>query len=61
MVEEGEQVVANLAVSPAQSLTMPVCGSERHDGIELAIQPSAVFAPCALGQIAAAPGKHYGA
>src|SRR5947209_16693534 len=61
MVEEGEQVVANLAVSPAQALTMSVCGSERHDGIKRAIQLSAVFAPCALGQIAAAPGNHHGA
>ena len=61
MVEEGEQVIANLAVSPARSLTVPVCGSERHDGIKRAIQPSAVFAPCALGQIAAAPGNHHGA
>src|SRR2546423_2809347 len=61
MVEEGEQVVANLAVSPAQALTMSVCGSERHDGIKRAIQPSAGFAPPALGQIAAAPGNHHGA
>jgi hypothetical protein len=38
MVEEGEQVVANLAVSPAQSLTMPVCGSELHDGIKCAFR-----------------------
>src|SRR6478736_3651394 len=44
-----------------KALTMSVCGSERHDGIKRAIQPSAVFAPCALGQIAAAPGNHHGA
>lgn len=61
MVEEGEQVIANLAVSPTQSLAMPVYGSERHDGIERAIQPSAVFAPCAFGQIATAPGNRHGA
>ena len=60
MVEEGEQVAAQLAVALSQSLAMPVGGGKPHDGIELAFQALAVTAPGALGQTVSSPGQHEG-
>ena len=61
MVEEGEQVRAELAVSLSQALAVAVGGRQRHDGVERAFEAPAVFAPGAWGQVAAPPGEHNGA
>jgi hypothetical protein len=42
VVEEGEQVAAELSVSFSQSSAVRIGGRERHDGIEIAFQPLAV-------------------
>ena len=61
MIEEGEQVVADLGVSLAQSLAVAIDRRQRHDGIERAFQTAAVFAPRAVGQTAVSPRQHHGA
>src|SRR5919112_2139363 len=48
VVEKGEEVLAQLAVAPSQSLSMPVARGERHDGIERVLEAAAVFAAGAL-------------
>src|SRR5215218_10753138 len=60
MVEEGEEVLAQLAVALSQSLPMSVAGGERHDGIEGVLEAAAVLAAGALGQPPMPPGQHHG-
>jgi hypothetical protein len=61
MVEEGEQVQAELAISPPQPLAVAMGGRQRHDGVECALEAPAVFAPGAWGKVAVASREHDGA
>src|SRR3712207_8785100 len=54
MVEEGEEVLAQLAVALSQSLPVPVGGGERHHGIERVLEAAAGFA---AGVVFASPGS----
>ena len=58
MVEEGEQVRAELAVSLSQALAVAVGRGQPHDGVKRALEAPAVFAPGAWGQVTAPPGEH---
>jgi len=58
MVEEGEQVRAELAVSLPQPLAVTMGGRQCHDGIECALETPSVFAPGACGQVTAPSGEH---
>jgi hypothetical protein len=58
MVEEGEQVQAELAISPPQPLAVAMGGRQRHDGVECALEAPAVFAPGAWGKVAVASREH---
>src|SRR5215218_1725453 len=59
MVEESEEVLAQLAVALSQSLAVPVGGSERHDGVERMLEAAAVFAAGALRQPPMPAGQHH--
>ena len=61
MVEEGEQVRAELAVAPSQAPAVAVVGSKRHDGIKRALEAAAILASGARGQAAAPAREHGGA
>ena len=58
MVEEGEEVTADLAVSLSQALAISVGGCERHHRVEFAFHPLAVLVACAFGQMMSPPGHH---
>jgi hypothetical protein len=60
MVEEGEEVLAQLAVALSQSLPMPVAGGKRHDDVERMLEAAAVLAAGAFGQAAVSAGQHHG-
>src|SRR4051812_26067560 len=60
MVEESEEVLAQLAVARSQSLAVSVRGSERHDGVERVFETVTVFAAGALCQPPMPPGQHHG-
>ena len=60
MVEESEEVIADLGVAFAQALAVPVLRDESHYGIEVAIEPSSVLAAGAGGQIVPPTGEHDG-
>ena len=51
-------MIADLGVAPSQALALATGGCLRHDSVERTIEAAAVFAPCALGQVMATPGKH---
>src|SRR3954464_11087525 len=51
LVEEGEEVLAQQAVSLAQSQAVAVGRSDRHDGVEVAFEATPIFAAGALGQV----------
>jgi hypothetical protein len=61
MIEEREQVVADLGISLAQSPSITIDRCERDDGIERAFKTAAVFAAGAVGKAAVSPRQHYGA
>src|SRR5208282_2416910 len=50
---------ADLAISLAQALAVALAWRQHHHGIEITFQPSPVFAPRTLGQIAMAPRQHH--
>ncbi len=60
MVEEGEQVRAEFAVSLSQALAVTVGRSQRHDGVERTLEAPVVFAPGARGEVAVPLCEHCG-
>jgi len=60
MLQEGEQVAAQLAVTFSQPSAMAVGGCQHHDRVQLAIQPALIGAPRALGQMLAPSCQHNG-
>ena len=49
------EMAAHLAVTLSHSSAMAVGGCQHHDGIQLAVEPSLIGAPRALGQLFAPP------
>ena len=43
MDQEGEQVTPDLAVALSETLAVPVGGTERHDGVEVAVEAPATL------------------
>ena len=60
MLEEGQQVIAHLAVTFSQPPAMRIGGREHHDRVQFVIQPSLIAAPGALGQLLAPPRQNHG-
>ena len=58
MIEEREQVVADLGISLAQSPSIAIDRRERDDGVERAFKTASILAACAVGKIAVAPRQH---
>jgi hypothetical protein len=58
MIEKGEEVIADFGIAFSQALAMPVLRDESHEGIEVAFEPSSIFAAGAGGQIVPPTGEH---
>ena len=61
VVEEGEEMITNLAVSSAQSSAVVVDRGERHDGVEIMVEAPPPGASCSVRERAMAPRQHDGA
>lgn len=61
MVEEGEEVAADLGIAFSGAFAVPVFRRQCHDGVEGAVETAAVFAPGAGRQVMAAAGEQHGA
>ena len=53
MVQEGEQVTSVPAVPFSQSLAVLIGGSQRHDGVQVTVQPLLIGTTRACGQFRA--------
>ena len=53
MVQECEQVASAPAVTLSQSLAVPICRSQYHDGVQIAVQPTLIGTTRAFGQFRA--------
>ncbi|MBS0641465.1 MAG: hypothetical protein JSS43_16470 [Proteobacteria bacterium] len=58
MGQEGEEVLAQLAVSLAQSAAIALWRRQDHDHRQIALQARALSLPCALGQRTVPPGEN---
>ena len=61
MAQEGEEVIADGQITLSQAFAMAVVWGQGQDGVEIALQPAAIFKPGAFLQGEAAAGEDDGA
>jgi hypothetical protein len=44
VLQEGEEIIAEPGAAFSQALAVPVLGGRSHDGVEIAFEPSPIFA-----------------